>query len=239
MSISEYASFNVSTSTTELSLISGTSSLQTLTDHGIYYLYIDPQGSSFADGDEFRVKIYEKVLSGGTKRVVDSFIISHQFPSSSPLPPLFWTTGHMLRNGWDMTIQKVAGTDRTIKASVRRVPCTINELFTQSALSVSTTELSMSNGTSTLAANTAGTTIQAFFDCNNMVKGDDYEITVYDMISASASRRTLENPRRLMDAQSSPNECTPMYPVLGGWDVSMKRIGGSDRTFDVSIRAPS
>lgn len=116
MAISEpYEMDGVTISTTEISIVSGTSSLQTITDDGVYQLWVDGVGV-MAKGDEFIIKIYEKVeATGGTKRVVFSSTLS-DVQSENWVSPML-----ILINGWDMTITKVAGTDRAFDASIRRV----------------------------------------------------------------------------------------------------------------------
>lgn len=100
-------------SNTELSLISGTSSLQNNTTAGVYQLFIDPV-TNMAKGDEFLIKIYEKVRSGGTKRVVYQTKISDAQAENFCTPPL------LLLNGWDCTMQRTAGSDRAFDTSIRR-----------------------------------------------------------------------------------------------------------------------
>lgn len=116
MAISEpYELDNVTVGATELSIVSGTTSLQTITDDGVYQLWIDDQGT-MAKGDEFKIRLYEKVEgTGGTKKVFASFTIS------DVQSEIFVTPTFILINGWDMTIQKIAGTDRAFDASIRKV----------------------------------------------------------------------------------------------------------------------
>ena len=117
MAISEpYELDGVSISTTEISIVSGTSTLQTITDDGVYQLWLDPVGAAMAKGDEFIIRIYETVEgTGGTKRVVFSSTLSDAQSELWVSPML------ILINGWDMTLQKVAGTDRNWDASIRKV----------------------------------------------------------------------------------------------------------------------
>ena len=113
MALAEYATqSSLSVSTTELSLISGTSTLQNDTTDGVYQLFLDL--NALAKADEFRIKIYEKVKSAGTKRVL--FVATVADAQSE----LFVTPMLMLMHGWDMTIQKIAGTDRAIDSSIRQ-----------------------------------------------------------------------------------------------------------------------
>jgi hypothetical protein len=117
MAITEpYEMDGVSISTTEISIVSGTSSLQTITTAGVYQLWVDPVGAAMAKGDEFEIKIYEKVeATGGTKRVVFSARLS------DAQSELFVTPTLILMNGWDMTLKKIAGTDRNFDASIRKI----------------------------------------------------------------------------------------------------------------------
>lgn len=115
MAISEpYELDGVTVGATELSIVSGTTSLQTVTDDGIYQLWVD--AFTMAKGDEYIVRVYEKVeATGGTKRVVFAATLS------DVQAELFVTPTLILIHSWDMTIQKVAGTDRAFDASIRKV----------------------------------------------------------------------------------------------------------------------
>lgn len=115
MPISEpYELDGVTVGATELSIVSGTTTLQTVTDDGVYQLWVD--AGNMAKGDEFKIRIYEKVEgTGGTKKVV--FVATLSDAQSE----LFVTPTLILINGWDMTLQKIAGTDRAFDASIRKV----------------------------------------------------------------------------------------------------------------------
>ena len=115
MAISEpYELDGVTVGATELSIVSGTTSLQTITDDGVYQLFVDAY--AMAKGDEYRVRIYEKVeATGGTKKMFwEATLLGVQtYPLVSP--------AFVLINGWDMTIQKISGTDRAFDASIRKI----------------------------------------------------------------------------------------------------------------------
>lgn len=117
MAITEpYELDGVTVGSSELSIVSGTTSLQTITTAGVYQLWVDPVGAGLAKGDEFIIRIYEKVeATGGTKRVAMSATLSDAQSELWVSPAL------TLMNGWDMTLQKVAGTDRAFDASIRKV----------------------------------------------------------------------------------------------------------------------
>lgn len=115
MAITEpYELDGVTVGASELSIVSGTTTLQTVTTAGVYQLWID--GGNMAKGDEFKVRLYEKVeATGGTKKVFFSASMMG-VQSDNFVTPTF-----ILMNGWDMTIQKIAGTDRAFDASIRKV----------------------------------------------------------------------------------------------------------------------
>lgn len=115
MAISEiYELDGVTVGTTELSIVSGTTSLATDTNDGEYQLWID--AGTMAKGDEFVIKGYEKVEgTGGTKKLFAQWSLQG-VQSENFVTPIF-----MLMNGWDFTITKLAGTDRAFDASIRRI----------------------------------------------------------------------------------------------------------------------
>ena len=102
----------VTVGATELSIVSGTTTLQNNTTAGVYQLVID--AANMAKGDEFIVKLYEKCKAAGTKRVFSAWILL------GVQSELFITPSFMLLNGWDMTITKLVGTDRAFDASIRK-----------------------------------------------------------------------------------------------------------------------
>ncbi len=70
--------------------------------------------SAMASSDHFRVRVYEKANSGTQNPVYDTTFVDAQ------TVPLIATPLLLLGEGWDVTIQKTAGTDRSIKSSVRQ-----------------------------------------------------------------------------------------------------------------------
>jgi hypothetical protein len=114
MAITEvYTLNNVSVGGTELSIVSGTTSLQTITDDGHYSLLIDDNGN-MTETDAFKIRLYEKVLAGSTKKVFAWWSIAGAQSEA------FITPSFPLIHGWDMTIQKISGSDRAFYASIRK-----------------------------------------------------------------------------------------------------------------------
>ena len=108
----EEASATISTS--EFSLPGNTSvgvpTVQTDTCQMQPFVYV----AAMAAGDEFLVQLYEKVTSGGAQIVLDSWRLV--FPQDRIVLPAV-----ILHNGWDLTIKKIAGTDRSVQWSLRKV----------------------------------------------------------------------------------------------------------------------
>ena len=91
------------------------SSASPMTASGVYQAFIDL--SAMAAGDEFEFKVYEKVSgSGSTQRLV---YVKNFFGTCAT--PLHVTPSLVLMNGWDMTLKKISGTDRTLEWSIRKV----------------------------------------------------------------------------------------------------------------------
>lgn len=115
MAITEaYELDGVTVGTSELSIVSGTTTLQTITTDGVFQLWVD--AGNMAKADEFKVRLYEKVeATGGTKKVFS------QWSLLGVQAEIFCTPTFILMHGWDMTIQKIAGTDRAFDCSIRQV----------------------------------------------------------------------------------------------------------------------
>jgi hypothetical protein len=83
------------------------------TEDGVYQLVLDV--SAIAAGDQFRIQVYEAV-NGGTQRVAGPPWIL-----DGPVSPVQIFDIGMLGDAWDVTLKKLAGTDRAIRWSLRRV----------------------------------------------------------------------------------------------------------------------
>jgi hypothetical protein len=115
MAVTQYDSISaVSISTTEISILTGTSTLTDSTDAGAYSLAVDGIAAAMAKGDEFEVRIYDKVLTGSTRRLVFSARLA------DAQSEIFVTPTLMLVHSWNMTLKKIAGTDRNFDASIRK-----------------------------------------------------------------------------------------------------------------------
>lgn len=113
MAITEYT-INTSVSTTEYSITNGSTVIASQTGDGVVQAFIHIP--TMAAGDRYQVRVYEKVVSGGTQYVVYEAVIE------GVQDEVFVTPAITVMHGWDITVDKLAGTDRTVIASVRLIP---------------------------------------------------------------------------------------------------------------------
>lgn len=116
MTISQPYVSSGTVSTTEYSLpnVGNYSAANAITTDGVYQMFIGV--NNIASGDQFQFKIYEKVYTAGPQYVVyQADLVGPQSPPVLIFPSL------VLVNGWDVTIKKITGTDRSFTWSIRSV----------------------------------------------------------------------------------------------------------------------
>lgn len=99
--------------TTEYSLVNNSTTLASSTDVGVYQVFIN--FANMAAGDEYEIKIKEKVTSAGAQQNI--YVAVLDGAQSTP----FVTPTLVLMLGWDVTVDKISGTDRSISWSIRKV----------------------------------------------------------------------------------------------------------------------
>ena len=114
MAISEAYSGTETVTTTEWSLTGDDNSLAAITTDGIYQCFLDL--NALAAGDLYVFRVYEKVLSGSTQRLVFSATFG-----GAQGEPVWVSPSLILIHGWDMALLKLAGTDRAIDWSIRSI----------------------------------------------------------------------------------------------------------------------
>jgi hypothetical protein len=101
-------------STTEHSMTTDSAGPDVDTTAGIFQAFIDL--NALAAGDEFVFKAYEKVRTGDTQRLV--YTATFRDAQGTPV----WVSPTLILGvGWDMTLDKIAGTDRAINWRISRV----------------------------------------------------------------------------------------------------------------------
>ncbi len=113
MAIAELYTDSASIGTTEYSLVSDSTTPASDTTDGVFQVFIDT--GNMAIGDQYRIIIKEKVTSAGSQRDIYAAVLTGTMTDNWVSPSL------ILMHGWDVTIQKLAGTDRTFAWSIRQV----------------------------------------------------------------------------------------------------------------------
>jgi hypothetical protein len=113
MAISEPYTDSATIGTAEYSCPNDSTSLTPITDDGVYQVFLDL--SAMEAGDQFQIRIYEKVRSASTQRVVYESVIT------GLMAPVWVSPSLLLLHGWDVTLKKLAGSDRSLEWSIRKV----------------------------------------------------------------------------------------------------------------------
>lgn len=99
---------------TEYSLTNASTTLANQTSPGVYQLFLDL--SALGAGDTYTIRIYEKVRSTGTRRIVLEHVVT-----GAQSPPTWAFPSLVLTHGWDMSILGTGTTTRSIDWSIRKV----------------------------------------------------------------------------------------------------------------------
>ena len=87
---------------------------QPQTADGVYQVFLDV--SDMITGDELEIRIYEKVFAGTQRILYQSNLIGPQSP------PIWVSPSLILIDGWDVTLNQIAGTANiTVTWSIRKV----------------------------------------------------------------------------------------------------------------------
>ena len=113
MAISELYSGTEAVGATEWSITTDTAGPDADTTDGVFQIFLDV--SDMVAGDELQIRIYEKVRSADTQRVVWQATLA-----GVQAQPIFATPSLILLHGWDCTLDAIAGTI-TVNWSVRQV----------------------------------------------------------------------------------------------------------------------
>lgn len=100
---------------------------------------------------------------------------------------------------------------------------------------VSTTEWSMTTDTAGPDTDTTVGIFQAFVDLNALAAGDVFEWRLYEKARAADTQR-LATYARFANAQAAPLWISPSFILGAGWDMTLIKVSGTDRTITWSIR---
>lgn len=113
MAIAELYTGTEAVSTTEHSMTTDTAGPDADTTDGVFQVFVDV--SDMVAGDQLQIRIYEKVLSSSTQRIVYQAILT-----GAQSEPIWVSPSLILMHGWDATLDALAGTI-TCDWSIRQV----------------------------------------------------------------------------------------------------------------------
>ena len=100
---------------------------------------------------------------------------------------------------------------------------------------VSTTEHSMTTDTAGPDTETSDGIFQAFVDLNALAAGDSFEFKAYETVATSGGTQRLVYSARFAHTQSMPVWVSPTLVLGVGWDMTLKKISGTDRAINWRI----
>ena len=107
--------------------------------------------------------------------------------------------------------------------------------LTGGTATISTTEYYLASNSTTATAQTTTCAVQLFLDLSAMQAGDTYTLKWTEKVNAG-TRRQFVATVTFTDAQTTPNYSSLQYIVGEGWEVSLTRTAGTDRSISWSLR---
>jgi len=113
MPITELYASTQAVDTTEWSCVNDSSTIATETTDGVCQVFLDV--ADMVAGDILQIRIYEKVRSSDTQRIVYEAILR-----DAQTEPIWVSPALVLMHGWDVTLDALAGTI-TVHWSIRQI----------------------------------------------------------------------------------------------------------------------
>lgn len=115
----------------------------------------------------------------------------------------------------------------------------ISEPFELDGVTIGTSEWEIAQNEAftinSTSLNTDDGVYQLWVDAGNMAKGDEFQIAMYEKVEATGGAQKLFGRWTLLGVQSEVF-VTPTFILMHGWAMTLKKIAGTDRAFDASIR---
>jgi hypothetical protein len=207
---------------TEFSLATNSTTLTPQTDD--VYLSVRVSVPAAVAGDVFVVRVYEKI-NAGSSTPLDTWTIGGTELVALQLPLL------MVGGGWDVTVQKTAGTDRSVRWTLEKE--TSSFTFTDDSATIGSTEYSLPGDTATPTPQSTDCYVQPWISFASAAAGDRFRVRVYEKMNNGSSTAIVD--RVVNGAQSTLWTC-PLLLVGGGWDVTVTKVAGTDRAIAWSLR---
>lgn len=99
--------------------------------------------------------------------------------------------------------------------------------LTQDSATIGTTEYFLASDSTTATYQTTDVVLQVFLDFGAMAAGDEYEIKFYEKVDGTNAEVFYK--ASILGAQSKM-WVSPSFILGVGWEVSLDKIAGTDRT---------
>ena len=96
-----------------------------------------------------------------------------------------------------------------------------------------TTEYYLASASTTKVDQTTDCILQVFIDPLSMAAGDQYQFTIYEKVNASTQRIAYQS---ILTGAQSALWVSPSLILGDGYECSVKKLAGTDRTLPFSLR---
>jgi pimeloyl-ACP methyl ester carboxylesterase len=207
---------------TEFSLPANSTTLTPQADD--VYLSVRVDFSALVAGDAYVVKLYEKVNAGSSTALAEWPVVGVQVEQLQ-LPTL------IVGGGWDVTVTRTAGSDRSIRWTLEKETASLT--LTDDAATIGTTEYSLPGDTATPTPQATDCYVQPWISFAAMTAGDRFRVRVYERMNSGTSRVIVD---RSFDGPQTKLWTCPVLLVGGGWDVTVTKVSGTNRSIAWSLR---
>jgi hypothetical protein len=109
--------------------------------------------------------------------------------------------------------------------------------ITTDSATISTTEYFLASDSTSATYQTSDCALQVFLDLSALQGGDTFVLNFYEKVNAGTAR--VFATATFTGVQSPAHYASSQYLVGEGWEVSLDKTGGTDRSIAWSIRTVS
>lgn len=106
--------------------------------------------------------------------------------------------------------------------------------FTGGTTTVGSTEYFLASQSTTATYQTAKLAIEVWLDLNAMAAGDTFVLKAYEKVNGGTAR--VVSSTTYTNAQTVPNKRVEIGLVGEGWEISLQKTAGTDRSILWSLR---
>jgi hypothetical protein len=107
--------------------------------------------------------------------------------------------------------------------------------YVDDSATIGTTEYFLASDSTTKTDQTDDCMLQAWIDFANMAAGDQYRVRIYEKVNGAGATQRQIMEAILTGAQAGP-WVSPALMVGHGWEVSVTKLTGTDRSIGWSLR---